>query len=754
MIQSHRVGRACVALLVVAGLSRVGIAAGGSAVEDLTRRLPDNVIAIVATSGGDALKDDFGKTAPGRIWSDQGVQTFYRSVKTELLGLAKQKAQDPSIPQKVDEALGYARLALSRPCVLGFSQMQVQKGPPFCIFAIVNAGPRKAELAAALSKIEAMAGEGEIVDAEVGSLKMRGPKEEKDLPIYWGWVEDYLVVALNDADGLVAKPLASPRAAASAFLSKVPAGDDALVVYYDYSKLALLINSLIPKDSSEEGPAMLMAAAKSLGLTSIGTLVARIGFAGPDVVADALLEMPVPPTGVFAAHKPVDPAWLGAVDARAVAVGAVNLDVAALYDLIMGTVKTISPDEGYPEIQKGIATFESEAKVQIRGGLLSSVAGPVVFYSLPVGSMLEAPSGGFVVVAKLKDAQSFEKAMTTLGDFAGAKSKGSLQISSQTRDDGRIVHVWAIAPLAMMSVMPTWSVAKEHVVIASSKELCDLGVKQLVSKGPDAKSLLDTEGYKKVTAGLPGNLISLTYTDSRVQLDQMMLQIQQVWPMLTMVAMQAGVKLPVTLPSLTEISKDLGPSCSYRYFAPGGLRWHYRGSGIETSQMTVAGAGIGAGILMPAVARTRQLAHRMTSGTNLSMVGRACLIYANDHDDKLPPDLQTLVKEAELPPKCLESKLKPKNFTRPSYIYIPGQSTSMYPGNIVAYDNPAFCVDGVNVLFLDSHVEFMKPEPFRQELADTCKRLEREMPEIKFKDEVKVKPSAPKPVEPSQAQRS
>jgi prepilin-type N-terminal cleavage/methylation domain-containing protein len=42
------------------------------------------------------------------------------------------------------------------------------------------------------------------------------------------------------------------------------------------------------------------------------------------------------------------------------------------------------------------------------------------------------------------------------------------------------------------------------------------------------------------------------------------------------------------------------------------------------------------GILMPALARVRQLAFRMTCGTNLSGIGKACLIYANDYDDELP----------------------------------------------------------------------------------------------------------------------
>jgi len=42
------------------------------------------------------------------------------------------------------------------------------------------------------------------------------------------------------------------------------------------------------------------------------------------------------------------------------------------------------------------------------------------------------------------------------------------------------------------------------------------------------------------------------------------------------------------------------------------------------------------GILMPALARVRQLAFRMVCGTNLSGIGKAMLIYANDYEDELP----------------------------------------------------------------------------------------------------------------------
>lgn len=42
------------------------------------------------------------------------------------------------------------------------------------------------------------------------------------------------------------------------------------------------------------------------------------------------------------------------------------------------------------------------------------------------------------------------------------------------------------------------------------------------------------------------------------------------------------------------------------------------------------------GILMPALARVRQIAYRLHCGTNLSGIGKAMLIYSSDFDDELP----------------------------------------------------------------------------------------------------------------------
>jgi len=125
------------------------------------------------------------------------------------------------------------------------------------------------------------------------------------------------------------------------------------------------------------------------------------------------------------------------------------------------------------------------------------------------------------------------------------------------------------------------------------------------------------------------------------------------------------------------------------------------------------------------------------SAMNLRGIGKACLIYACDYEDKFPPNLQELVEKVELSPRTLESPRKPKGFDGPSYIYISGQTITVNPGNILVYENPEFCSDKINVLFVDNHVAPMKPDSFLQKLEATYKRLGREMPDIKFKDSTK-----------------
>jgi len=69
------------------------------------------------------------------------------------------------------------------------------------------------------------------------------------------------------------------------------------------------------------------------------------------------------------------------------------------------------------------------------------------------------------------------------------------------------------------------------------------------------------------------------------------------------------------------------------------------------------------GILMPALARTRQIAFRMVCRTNMSGLGKAMLIYANDYDDKYPTSSRwcdLLMQHNEVAPETFRCKGAPE----------------------------------------------------------------------------------------------
>jgi prepilin-type processing-associated H-X9-DG protein len=133
-------------------------------------------------------------------------------------------------------------------------------------------------------------------------------------------------------------------------------------------------------------------------------------------------------------------------------------------------------------------------------------------------------------------------------------------------------------------------------------------------------------------------------------------------------------------------------------------------------------------VIAPTLLRLNSFAMRMTCGTNMSGIGKALLIYANDYDDVLPPDLDTLIHKAEMPPKGL---ICPATGLKESYVYRGASlTTSAPPWMITVYEKAGnHGEDGRNVLFLDSHVEWMTETKFREDIEkDNQYRREKGLP--------------------------
>lgn len=135
---------------------------------------------------------------------------------------------------------------------------------------------------------------------------------------------------------------------------------------------------------------------------------------------------------------------------------------------------------------------------------------------------------------------------------------------------------------------------------------------------------------------------------------------------------------------------------------------------------------LAADFLTPGLFAMHQSILRLQCGTTLSDMGKAMLIYANDYEDKWPPSLETLVEKAEYPRSGL---LCPAMRHRPdyeSYVYR-GVDTGgcwVEPMIILVHDRAGNHEGGRNVLFVDSHVEWVTENRF-QELVRQDNELRR-----------------------------
>jgi len=103
-----------------------------------------------------------------------------------------------------------------------------------------------------------------------------------------------------------------------------------------------------------------------------------------------------------------------------------------------------------------------------------------------------------------------------------------------------------------------------------------------------------------------------------------------------------------------------------------------------------------------------EISKRMESAKKLFNLGKALLIYANDHEDKYPDSLHTFTEYLKF--------LEDPNWAMTNVEYLArGKTIAVWPDIVIAYDKKLLAErKGTNVLFNDSHVEFVKPERLKE----------------------------------------
>jgi prepilin-type processing-associated H-X9-DG protein len=121
----------------------------------------------------------------------------------------------------------------------------------------------------------------------------------------------------------------------------------------------------------------------------------------------------------------------------------------------------------------------------------------------------------------------------------------------------------------------------------------------------------------------------------------------------------------------------------------------------------------------------------------MRQIGQGMLLYSNDHRGQYPPDLATVAREEEIGPEtfiCPSGKKSPPpnaaGMTREQvaewvvkntdYVYLGAGKTNATPADeVVLYEDPTdHGRDGINALFGDGHVEFMRMNEVQQRIPN------------------------------------
>jgi prepilin-type processing-associated H-X9-DG protein len=131
--------------------------------------------------------------------------------------------------------------------------------------------------------------------------------------------------------------------------------------------------------------------------------------------------------------------------------------------------------------------------------------------------------------------------------------------------------------------------------------------------------------------------------------------------------------------------------------------------------------GMFAGMLIPAVAGGQEMARRSACVSNLTIIGKGCTLYAMDHQQMFPPDLQSVVPLVGNDAKvftCRATGHQPGPLDSlnqwTDYVYVPGCKADDTVA-IVAFENPGnHGGKGGNVLYSDGSVAWMNTEEFNK----------------------------------------
>ena len=736
---SNHTGR--LGLGVVMSLGLAGPAIGA----DLAELMPEGTLLYVQWPGIDRLSETASETELAALMTEPEGQRFRRQWR-ETIWPAIESAIGGAMGEDMAEqvyppVMSLARSVWKHPTAFGVIGVGMgEAGPQLDAGLIVRAGKDAQELAGAIDRLIQTAPIEPDILSEVtvaGATFRQLLDPQMGIPVRWGVIGEDLVVAvgtkltdriasLDQGKGLAA----SERFAAAARVTGCSADTPAIFVDLrgiidTLDKFQVMFAGLeVPILGEEGGVKQLLT---KLGLEKVQSFSATIRPEEKGFKSAAFLHVPgatesagIGPFGI--AGKPVTDDDLKVVPQEVAWASVSRFDLAKFYTGVYGLAAELMPDV-HDMLSTGVDVVETELDVEIVE-ILGALGDTWAFYDAPAAGGLWVT--GITVVTKTDRTDKLDQILTrlvqVLAEQAGAED--AVSVRTETYRDQKISFVNVAG--APMPVAPAWAAYEGHWVAGLYPQIVRAALDQLIDK---ESSLLDNPDYRRCRAHLSKEVTSISYVDTAAgvgQLYRFALPLGQ-----TLVAMGQGQGIPLDiglLPSLSTFTRRVYGSVSASSTRDDGWLWASHGmapAGSTSMGSSVMITSMITSVALPSLAQARAQARRTVSAANLMAIGMACHAYASENDGKFPNDFETLIEIKAISESSLITPADDTDDDR-SYVYVAGQTIKGDPRNVLAHEKRHVNDgEGVTVLCMDGHVQFMAMEEFERALAATNERLGR-----------------------------
>lgn len=412
-------------------------------------------------------------------------------------------------------------------------------------------------------------------------------------------------------------------------------------------------------------------------------------------------------------QKPLDMNLLALPPADAYWACASALDLNECWREAMRVLNAIAPEAAGP-IEGSLSSARNVLGFSPTEDLLPNLGREWLFFDAPDhGSLLFT---GTVIVLKPTDPQALHDIVSRVGEllspFLNQARSELRQIETQFSD--KTIYTWLAAGLPS-PIAPSWTQVEGRTAFALFPQTLATVLKRVDPKTRN-NDLNDNKEFMDAIADWPKELTGITYVDSRA----VGRKLYPLWSLFqtTICSLTHEAGKPIDLrafPTLPDMVESMRCTVGGVWHDANGIYSAYRGSSGIMEQLLFSPAavmGLIASTAVPAFAEAHQTAQQAKTNAYLREVGMACHMYAADHADRFPPNLEALVKAGHVDASRIED-----------LSYIHGQTTSDAANNVLAY---RFVEDeGVIILFLDGHVDHFDREGFTQVVRQTYQNLNR-----------------------------